>query len=187
MDYKPAFLSPDNSSLSLLHLKLVSKLALYTGIGAIGLLIVMVGFIAAEAEGDYFQIIQTHSITRQHIAPAMMLTTLLLLAVVGLCAGLVGLFSSFRVAGPLYRFRHIFREARQPVPTYRLRHKDSLQKVSHDLQESVEHLHAHYQKIRCEVEALQKTLNENNNGTAAQYQQTVQQLKQLEAELQLHE
>lgn len=187
MDNKPAFLTSDNSDLSLLHLKLVAKLALITGVGAVGLLMVMAGLVASEADTDYFQIIQAHTITRQHIAPAMLLTTLLLLAMVGLSAGIIGLFSSFRVAGPLYRFRHILQEAKQPVPAYHLRRKDSLQGVSHDLQKSVEHLHAHYQKIRSEVDDLLSALNETQSGTSSQYQKAIQNLKQLEAELQFYE
>lgn len=190
MDEKPTLFpsgSPSvKSDLGSLHLKLITKLALLTSFAAIGLLILMVINVAAEAEGDYFQIIQIHTLTRQHIGPAMVVTTLLLLAMVGLSVSIITLYSSFRIAGPLYRFSRIFQQARQPVPAQHLRRKDSLQDVSHEIQESIQHLHAHYDLIQNEVVALKKTLG-SKISTPEQYQKKVQRLKQLESELQLHE
>jgi sensor histidine kinase YesM len=188
MEHKPAYSTSDKSDLAYLHLKLVTKLALFTGLGAIGLLILMAGIVAVEVDGGYFQIIQAHTITRQHIGPAMIVTTLLLLAVVSLSVWLIALFSSFRIAGPLYRFSRIFQQASQSVPVYSLRRNDTLQDVSHDIQQSIEQLHVHYQGLRNEVEALQNILQQtDDNALAQQYQQGLQRLKKLESELQLHE
>lgn len=187
MENKPDYTVPDKSDLGLLHLTLVTKLAILTGLGATGLLILMAGFVVVEADGGYFQVIQAHTLTRQHIGPAMIVTTLLLLAVAGLSAGIIALFSSFRVAGPLYRFSRVFQQARQPVPTYRLRRKDALQEVSDNIQASIEQLHAHYQQLRTEIDALHNALERNDSTTKQQYHQGLQRLKHLEAELKLHE
>jgi len=188
MEHKSTNPASSKSDLNLLHLKLITKLALFTGLGAVGLLILMAGIVAVEVDGGYFQIIQAHTLTRQHIAPAMIVTTLLLLAVVSLSVWLIALLSSFRIAGPLYRFSCIFQQASQPLPAYRLRRNDALQDVSQDIRQSIEQLHAHYQGLRNEVEALQDMLQQDENNTLAQqYQQGVQRLKNLESELQLHE
>ena len=91
----------DPEGLRGLHLKLVGKVALITGITAAILLVILVLFVSQDNGTRYREIIQAYSVTQAHLTSVMTLAALLLITIVGLSVGLIALYSSFRIAGPL--------------------------------------------------------------------------------------
>lgn len=86
------------------HFKWVAKVAFLVGVLAtIGLLLAL--FLITDDKGvDYAHVIANHSLTQYHLAPALLVFGLLLVLVAAATTWLVALYSSFRIAGPLFRF-----------------------------------------------------------------------------------
>ena len=137
----------DPEGLRHLHLKLVAKVALITGVAAAILLFFLVFFVSEDAGSTYLEIIQDHSITRAHLRPVMTLAALVLLMLVGFVVGFIALYSSFQVAGPLYRFTRNLQSATPLSGHQGIRHDDALHGVADELHESAQTLEHHYQQL----------------------------------------
>jgi len=149
----------DPQGLRYLHLKLVAKMAIFTGLAAAIFLFFLVFFVSEDSGATYLEIIQDHSITRAHLRPVMTLAALVLLMLVGFSVGVIALYASFRVAGPLYRFAHNLQSATQ-VTAYRgIRHDDALHGVAGELRESAQALEHHYQLVSQRVTAALESLS----------------------------
>jgi len=98
---------------------------------------------------DYAVVIQAHSITQRELGPALLLAGLVLLAIGGIAVGVIALYASFRVAGPLYRFARNFEAARTRGPLLGVRGNDELQGLSRHV---IDSLHA-IQRQRNEFDA----------------------------------
>ena len=143
----------DPESLRLLHLKLVGKVALITGISAAISLFILIFFVSEDNGASYLEIIQSYTVTRAHLRPVMMLAALLLLTLVGLSVGLIALYTSFRIAGPLYRLTRNL-QATGPLAQHQgIRRDDALHGIASELRESVDSLEHHYQLLRERAEA----------------------------------
>ncbi len=86
------------------HLKLVAKISLAVGAVAVLVLLAVLTLITGDGGETYGEVIRSHSLTRQELGVAMLVAGLLLVAITGVITWLIVLYSSFRVAGPLYRF-----------------------------------------------------------------------------------
>lgn len=133
----------------------MSKLPIRTGqlalIGRISLLfavlaiagLVGVLLLARPVDGDYVAMIQTLSASRAQLPGLMAVGGLLLVLGTALTTWLIALYSSFRVAGPLYRFcidlEHGIREGQ--VPRIRVRASDAAQDDARYLEETVSGLY----------------------------------------------
>ncbi|WP_210397870.1 hypothetical protein [Motiliproteus sediminis] len=155
-------------------LKLVGKISLWFSLVAfIGLTAVVI--LAGVPEADYLETLRSLSNTRDRL-PLVMLAGGLVLAVgTGVTTWLITLYSTFRVAGPLYRFsRNLESGIRSgKVPQIRIRGNDQLQQECDLLQQSVGQLYAHYRHI----DAL--TVAALNAGKAGDREQTRALLKEL--------
>jgi hypothetical protein len=145
----------DPEGLRGLHLKLVGKVALITGIAAAVLLLILVLFVSEDNGTSYREIIQAYSITRAHLPSVMALAALLLIMIVGLSVGLIALYSSFRIAGPLYRFSRNLQGAVAMTQPTGIRKDDALHALAGELHEGVNSLEHHYDLLRTQVEAAQ--------------------------------
>ena len=135
----------------------VAKVSLFTGVGAMIILAVLLVFLGKSGDGNYFDLIRAHSLTRHQLGDVMLLGGALSLVVIGLSAWLIALYASFRIAGPLYRFQENLDAARDRQPLLNIRQGDALQDVSNELQHAVRLLYAHYDEISLLVDELENS------------------------------
>ncbi len=126
------------------RLKLIGRLSLWFSlVAAAGLLGVV--WLAGPPAETYLQHVQSLALTQRHLPITMLLCGLLLAVGTGLTTWLIVLYSSFRVAGPLYRFARNLEAGAQTgaVPRIRIRHTDYLQAECRALEEAVAAVEAH--------------------------------------------
>ncbi|MEO5331412.1 MAG: hypothetical protein H7839_05260 [Magnetococcus sp. YQC-5] len=116
------------------RLRQVAKIALLTGGLAAVCLFVTIYYLVGKEGGNYQEIMSGYAMTRRHLAPALLVAGCVLIMLTGLMTWMIALYSTFRVAGPIYRFSlNLKRQIHEgPIPLEQLREGDFLQ---------VEHLH----------------------------------------------
>ena len=132
------------------HLKLVAKITLLVGAAACAGLILTLMSISHQSGSSYAETIRSFSLTREHLGTALLVAGLFLVAFAAVITWLIALYSSFRIAGPLYRSAcnlEIF-IAQGPTTLVPIRKGDSLQKEYGHLKQSVHSLQAHYDALR---------------------------------------
>ena len=137
-----------------LDLKLVSRFALYTSLVAVVLLVLSVLFLTDQAGTSYAEIIYAHSLSQKHLKPVLLISGLCLLSFVAFITWLFTIYSTFRIAGPLYRFSRNLEQAAEGVAPIGVRSDDALQEVSEQLKQSVTSLHNHYHVIDKQINEL---------------------------------
>jgi len=165
-----------------LHVKLISKVAIFTSLCASVVLLTLLFVISEEGQGNYLQIIQAHTITRQQLSSSMLVAVLLLLAIIGISVWLISLFSSFRIAGPLYRLTQNLQAALSFSNQQDIRHDDALQDIAREVRDSAEHLKQHYQLLDELIKKIDSSL-ENQNIDVANV--ALLRLKEIESSVQL--
>lgn len=133
-----------------LQLKMVASIALLVGLLSLVVLTWMLFHLAPSGQASYFDAIASTSLSGAYLLPAMVAAGLLIVAVTGLVTWLIALYSSFRVAGPLYRLARNLEDvmARGPISAIRIRRSDKLQMEAHQFEQAVVSLHAHYEALR---------------------------------------
>lgn len=137
-----------------IDLKLVSRFALYTSIVAVAMLVLSVLFLTDKMGSSYVEVIYAHSLTEKHLKPVLLISGLCLLAFVAFITWLFTIYSSFRIAGPLYRFSRNLEQAAEGKAPLGVRKDDALQDVSEQLKQSYNYLHNHYREIDKQINAL---------------------------------
>lgn len=184
MDVRLPSKHQDPESLRIVHLQLVGKAALTTGILAAILLIFLVLFVSEDNGHSYRDIIQAYSITRAHLPAVMTLAALLLIILVGMSVGLIALYASFRIAGPLFRFGRNLQAAGIIAQQHGIRRDDALHGIAGELRESVNALEHHYQQVYAQVE-MTLALAEQANIDPARLIEAITQLKAMESSVRL--
>lgn len=174
----------DPEGLRVLHLKLVGKVALITGIAAAILLLVLVLFVSENGGASYRDIIQAYSVTRAHLPSVMTLAALLLIMIVGLSAGLIAMYASFRIAGPLYRFSRNLQAPEVARQQTSIRKDDALHALAGELHESVDALAHHYDQLRAHVTATQALIVQKPHDPA-RLSEAIRALKAMESSVRL--
>lgn len=143
----------------LFHLRWVSKIALWVGAtAAIGLIVVLF-FITGDAGTAYEELIQSRNLAQRQLGPALLIGGIFLVSFGALLTWLITLYSSFRVAGPLFRLTRnleasIGHRPEKPTP---IRAADRLHAEAALLESSLCVLADHYMGLRDEVDlALQQ-------------------------------
>ena len=166
------------------HLKLVAKVCLAAGFIAVLALIVSLSFLAGPSNASYEAIIRHNSITQEEIGPLMLLAGLMLVALVAVLTWAIVLYSSFRIAGPLYRFTQDFRQVTacggQDLP--KLRRGDSLRKQDLAIREAMARLTDHHAAIDRLSWHASRALEE---GDAGAYMKAVSDLRALDEQVRL--
>ena len=162
---------------SRIDLKLVSRVALFTSLGSIILLVVSVLFLTDQRGSSYAEMVYAYSVTQRHLKPVLIISGLCLLAFVAFTTWLITLYSSFRIAGPLYRFSQNLKQASKGIKPVGIRREDALQDVSRLLQESVTTLQRHYQDIDQHVAQLLNDLQNTQTLDESALQEEIKALK----------
>ena len=144
----------------LFHLRWVANIALGVGtLAGVGLACML--FVLTDASGEsYGAMIQSHSIAQQRLGPALLMGGFFLLAVTAVLTWLIALYSSFRIAGPLWRLaRNLETSIRLgPVKPVPIRDSDRLHAEAALLDEAVTAVSAHYASLHDEVDQALKQL-----------------------------
>lgn len=169
------------------HLKLVGKIALAVGAAACVGLVVTLLSVSGQTGESYAEIIGSYYLTRQHLGPALLVGGLALLAVTALITWLISLYSSFRIAGPLFRFsRNLEMEIAQgPTAPIPIRKTDSLQQEHQQFKRSVEVLQTHYGKLREAAARAEAALASEDKEAWPAAAEAIARLKELDANVRL--
>jgi hypothetical protein len=165
--------------LTLFHFKLVAKVSLAVGSLAVLALLAVLTLITGDSGQSYGAIIESHSLTRQHLGAAMLIAGLLLVAITGFITWLIALYSTFRVNGPLYRFAQNLKlaGASDTVALIELRKGDALAKQADGIKQAVSTLRQHYAGMKIASDQASSALVAGN---AAQYADAIARLKELD-------
>lgn len=161
--------------------KLVGRISIWFALVAfLGLAAVLV--LSGVSHRDYLGHVESLAVTRERLPWVMLLGGLALTVGTGLTTWLLSLYSSFRVAGPLYRFaRNLETGIRSGrVPSIRIRAGDRLQEECRLLQESLGTLYGHYQRIDVLAVAAREALERGDTIAA---EKALDQLRQLRGRL----
>ena len=171
---------PDSPHLYSQHGRFVAKIALSVSAVSFIILLIALAFITNDAGESYGDIIYSHALTRQQLKPAMLIAALVLVIITGFVTWLIALYTSFRFAGPLYRFTQHFKlatvnpSAMEIIP---LRESDALQNHAKAVKEALSGLHDHYAAMK---DAAHDASSALTAGDAARYNKAVAHLRQLD-------
>lgn len=173
-----------NEPLIFLHLKLVAKISLGVGIVAVLSLVISLLLVSGPVEESYADIIRSNSITRDNLGKVMLTVGLMLVAIAGVITWLISLYSSFRIAGPLYRFAQNLKlaSASDSSPLIELREGDALWEQSRHIQTAVAVLRGHYAAVE---EASADAIDAVQKGDAAVYAAAVARLRALDEKVRI--
>ena len=162
-----------------IHLKLVAKISLAVGAIAVLSLMLSMSMIRGLDDASYFAAVRSSTITRAQLGPVMLAAGLALVAIAGIITWLIALYSSFRIAGPLYRFSQNLKlaTASDGAALIDLRRDDTLNAHSGRIKDAVGVLRAHYAALEAQAEAASAALE---RGDAAAYEQAVAALKAID-------
>jgi hypothetical protein len=138
----------------LFHLRWVARIALWVGAVAAAALAVMLYLLTDTASWSYSELIKSHSITQHNLGPALLIGGVFLLGFTAVLTWLIALYSSFRIAGPLFRLSRNLEVsiAQGPVKPVPIRESDRLRQEAALLEESLGVLASHYKELREEVD-----------------------------------
>lgn len=171
----------------LFHAKWVAKVALSVGaIAWVGLLLAI--FLVTDDKGtDYAHIIANHSLTMQALGPAILVFGLLMVVIASISTWFIALYSSFRIAGPLFRFSQnlkcIIADA-FAVPMA-IRHTDVLQREWSEFDASQAKLREHYASLREALDQCEQTLHADARLDTVSLRQALVRLQEVERRVQL--
>ena len=170
--------------LILFHLKLVAKVGVAVSALAALALVVVVLLVTNGAGDSYDAIIRANSLTRAHLGTAMLVAGLVVVVIAGLITWLIALYTSFRVAGPLYRFSQNLKLAntRGAVELTALRRGDALTAQAAGIQQAVAVLHQHQAELDAAAKDAASALS---TGHAEQYADALARLKRLDDKVRL--
>ena len=138
----------------LAHLRWVARISLWIGIGAGAGLAVVLYLLTNLTGQSYGGLIQSYSLAQYRLGPAMLIGGLFLLVLTAALTGLIALYSSFRVAGPLFRLSRNLEVAisRGPVKPVPIRDTDDLHQEALLLEEALGALASHYDGLRLDID-----------------------------------
>lgn len=143
-----------NESEILFHLRWVAKIALSVGAMAAAGLGITLNILTDGSGTSYGELIQSHSIVHAYLGPALLIGGFFLLAATAFLTWLIALYSSFRIAGPLFRFSRNLENAiahgpAKPIP---IREGDRLHQDALLLERALLALEGHYCELGEEIE-----------------------------------
>jgi hypothetical protein len=157
----------------------VAKISLIVTLVALIAMTGVVMFITTDGGEGYLDQLANLRLSQQRLMPLVVLVGLFLLATAGFITWLIALYSSFRVAGPLYRFACNIEMVltKGLVTLVPLRRDDCFQQQSRQLNEAVSVLKAHYTEIEQLLGEI-KSLVEQGDPDSPETQRQLSELKQ---------
>lgn len=165
------------------HHKLVAKIGLSIGVLSCAALLVTLKFITNEGGESYSAIILSKTLTREQLGPAMLVAGLVLATISGLITWILTLYSTFRVAGPLYRFTRNLKLATEnvsPVELITIRKDDTMHDQAKAIKQAICGLRDHYATMK---DATHEASSALAAGDAAQYADAVAHLRSLDEKI----
>jgi hypothetical protein len=162
------------------YLRLTARVAVSVSLlGTLVLLSALYFLLRSQAEENYLQAIQSLTRSQDQLVIAMLIGGALIVLLAGLITWFITLYSSARVAGPLYRFsRNIELEIEHgPVETIRIRKGDSFQELSNKLARAAEGLTKYYDGQIQVIDEISRSINSEQRIGASQYGKLLQKLK----------
>lgn len=154
------------------------------GLGAVAVICIFLAssFLTWDQGKTYFETVQTLSFSKRHLLPTLLLAGLCILAIAGVITWIITLYSTFRVAGPLYRFsRNLERQiAEGPLPMDKIRDGDLLQEEYVILAESAERLQAYYDAMSELVDLARVQLDLPDPNLGGGMSMTIARLRELD-------
>jgi len=169
----------------LFHLKWVAKLALMVGVVATVGLLSAIFLITDDSGTDYAHVIASHSLTQQNLQVTLLVFGLALVLVACVATWLIALYSSFRIAGPLFRFSQNLKGLMHNALTIpqAIRKDDLLQAQWTQFDASQARLRAHYDDLQQALRAAEQALQPGIDPVALT--QALAQLQEVEHRVQL--
>ena len=174
----------NHHSLTLILFKRVARNALWVSVISmlfLGLLIMSLN----APTGNYFAILQSLTNSQDNLPYLILAAAALLIGATATTTYFIIIYSSFRVAGPLYRFARNLEFGHQnnnATPFIKIRQQDYFHQECDLMSDSTDVLLSHYQALSQEVEQLAK-LNQNVDKNKASIISKIKQLKLLEARM----
>jgi hypothetical protein len=167
------------------QLRLAARLALGISLFALLVLLVTLYYLFSGETGSYYQVIASLTRSQEHLITAMLFGGAIIVFAGGLVLWSIILYSSARIAGPLYRFsRNVEMEINEgPVQPVQLRKGDHLQALSEKLADAALGLRQHYDVQLEALDKLETALQEDERGnlSSVAYRELVNQLKETAA------
>jgi len=160
---------------AIFHLKLVSRIALLTTVVAILVLSTVVFFLSNESGITYAEVFRSRWLTQIHLDKALLIAGLILLGFVAFITWLISLYSSFRIAGPLYRFAQNMSITDKGISPIGIRHDDCLQDISQQLLASIKKIDEHKQGLADLCEQARDSLQ---TADAVEYASLIARIKE---------
>jgi sensor histidine kinase YesM len=108
-------------------------------------------------EDNYFLMLQSLSLSKAHLSTVLFIVGTFLVGTTAITTYFITLYSSFRVAGPLFRFARNLEFGHQhefPMPHIKVRSYDYFQDECHLMDESINVLLSHYESLQSQVHIL---------------------------------
>lgn len=142
------------------HLRWVGKIALLVGATAAAGLVAMLYALTDGGGQSYGELIQSHSITQHRLGAALLIGGFFLLTFTAILTWLIALYSSFRIAGPLFRLSRNLEVSisRGPVKPVPIRNSDRLRREAALLEAGLGVLASHYGGMREDVDHVLKQI-----------------------------
>ena len=168
------------------QLKVIAKVAVAISVLAAVVLLGTIYYLLSEQpHQSYYQAMQALTKTQDQLVIAMLLGGALIVSVAGIMTWFITLYTSARIAGPLYRFsQNIELEITQgPVSIIGLRKGDPFQDLSHKLNGTVEGLSRYYEDQHELIDEMHRTLEVGpeqygKNNEHQHFKRLLQQLKE---------
>lgn len=166
------------------HLKLVAKISLATGAIAMIALIIALTMITDRSGETYSAIVQIQHLKSENLGKVMLLAGLVLVTITSLATWLIALYSSFRIAGPLYRFSQNLQLATmdESAAMIELRAGDSLRQEAEMIKQTVLTLRAYHAAVTA---ASGQALEAIAAGDEIGYAQSVARLRMLDEKVRI--
>jgi hypothetical protein len=166
----------------LVHVQLVGRIALLTGAAAlIGLLGIII-WVSNHDPRNYQEIIGAYLRAEERLSVVTLVFGCFAAAFAGVTTWLIALYSSFRIAGPLYRFARNLEEelARGPVVPVPIRRGDALQAQAQAFEQAVSALHGHYQDLRRALSDVERELQATDGAGSARLAAALHRLREID-------
>ena len=170
----------DEHRLNSQHHRLVAKISLSVSAASCIILLITLTFITNDAGESYGAIVYSHTLTYQQLKPAMLIAALALITISGFVTWFIALYSSFRIAGPLYRFTQNFKLAianASSMEILPIRKGDALQDQSIAVKQAITGLRDHYADVKDVAYDASFALDECD---AARYADAVARIRSLD-------
>lgn len=148
---------------SLLQLRLIRKLSLWFSFVAFAGM-VFVAILIPNSDTSYYQQVQSLTLSQKNLPLLMLIGGLVLAVGTGITTWVIAIYSSFRVAGPLFRISNNLEQGIESslVANIPLRKDDFLQEDAKLLQETSTHLHQHYSRMQVQIDKAMLAVAKND-------------------------